>query len=315
MAFTVSDFTDYIKANPEIDITDVVLNLSSIEAGLNVQQGIKYKAKLVIMEDGSTEIQVGDYTATDASGGVVISDKDISTIERHVKEVYKPQVLQQKITQLVMAAGSEITDIPAFVKDEIFRLKNAAISKKNEQSLWVGDTTLTTTAATRHLKDFDGFIKLAQDADDTIKTALAGVALTASTAEAKVKLVTSLLHGDLIMEPTTLFMNPSNFQIFRGAMITKYVGQQSFSDQIGASFEYKIPGTEITARAMTGLVGSNDMLLCKPDNLTIGVDLLGEDESGEMRMLENRSFEFFALYKLGAQIGNEKYIVVTKASA
>lgn len=315
MAFTVSNLTDYVKQNPKVDIEGIVLNLESVNMGLSVQDGIKYSEKLLVVDGGEAIIQDGSYVSSSANGSFELSDKALTVVERHVKESFDPQSLNRKVASVVMSAGSDVEDLPAFVKDAIIKTKVDSIKRKNEQSLWLGDSSVTgSAAAVRHLEDFDGYVKLAQDSTDTIKTAAAAVALTAANAEARVAEMIALIPEDLIMEETDLFMSPSAFVTYRAVMVEKYKTAQTFGDSIKFQTSYQIPGTNCTAHAVTGLVGSNDMILAKASNLYIGCDLKSEEEEAEMRKLEDRSFEFFALYKLGAQLGKEDEIVVTLAS-
>ena len=310
---TLTGFVDYIKENNEIDIEPIVLKLGTLDAGAGLQSGIRSSAKLTAVGTSEAMIQAGSYITSEAAGEMALSQVEIAVVQRHIKENYDPQVLIAKITQLAMQAGSTIDDLPAYIKNALITAKNASVAKKNEQSLWLGDTTLTGSAASvRHLEDFDGFIKLAQESDNTVKTAAESVAMTAANAIAQVELQTSLLPGDLILENTTLFMSPSEFQIARAAYMNLYKNTQVFGDNVGGmQTTYQIPGTNITLQAMTGLATSKERILCMPEDLIVGVDLQGEEENAEMRLLENRSIEYFAVYKLGCQIGRGDYIVVT----
>ena len=317
MAEMITSLTDYVKQNPEVAIKPIVLSLPTIETGVSIQTGIKFKERLIDQGDNEAIIQTGDYTSADANGTFDLSEKDIAVTERFIKESYTPMVLNKKISSLLLAKGSEITDIPMFLKDSLVKQKVDSIKKKNEQSLWLGDTTASTaTPSTRHLADFDGFIKLAHSSAKTIKSTVTTVALTSATAISKVSALIALLPEDVIAENTTLYMSVANAQIAIAAYMEKYSATQVFGDNMGGvKFKYQVPGTNVTIQGLTALSTSNQMLLARPVDLYIGVDLKGEDENAEFRKMEDRSFELFCLYKLGAQIGKDEYIVVTKAIA
>lgn len=307
MAFDLNGAADYAKSNGKIILTDLVLAGQSMDI-LPIQEGIKSSEKLIDFSDSGTVLQSGDYTASAYNGGVKLTDKSINVVELHVKEKYSRRDLNAKIAQMAMRAGSSPQDMP--FQDVLTGLKSTSIAAANEALLWRGDTS-----ATGNLKYFNGFLTQALAAADTIETGSAAVALTADNAIAEVEKIVEVAHVEFpvwIDNTHRLFMSPKQFSTYYRA-VNKLSGQvDKMTNTPSVVKEFLIPGTNCIATSIAGMQGSNELLITRPDNFVVGVDLKSEDESFNFEYLnEALHWRLFALYKLGAQIARTSEVVTT----
>lgn len=314
MSFTLTDMTAYAAQHPEIDIAPIILDGDSFQY-LSVQEDIKSSANLIMVSDTDVTVQGGDYSAAAAAGGVTIKPKVIQVTERFIKETYKPQQLNAFVTQLALAKGSNPEDFPAIYASAIRALKGKAVAYKNELSIWQGDTA----SADANLKLSDGLVKLAAAEADVIKTGSAAVALTEANAVAEVKKFTAKVlteAPELITEENTLFMSPAGFQMYYSALSDTLKATQSIKDDRGVVTSVRVPGTSTTAKATSGLTGSNAMILAMPKNLYVGTDLISEDDKMEFKYLEEAmTHRLFGAWKLGAQIGDASKVIINAVEA
>lgn len=307
MAFDLTGAADYAKSNGKIILTDLVLAGQSMEI-LPVQEGIKSADKLVDFADGGTVLQGGDYTATAYNGGVKLTDKQISVTEIHVKEKYSNRDLNSKIAQMVMKAGSAPDSMP--YQDVLVGLKSASISAANEKLLWQGNT-----AGAGNLIHFDGFLTQVLAAADKTVTGTAAASLTASNAISKVEAIVEKSHvsfPEWIDTTHRLFMAPKEFSTYYRAVNKLSEKQDKMTNTPNVVKEFVVPGTNCIATSIAGLHGSAELIITRPENFVVGVDLKSEDESFKFEYLNEALFwRLFALYKLGCQIARTNEVVST----
>lgn len=313
MAFDVTGMAAYVAGKPEVIISDVILKGESFGL-LNVQTGIKDTARLIDVAVGDTEVQTGDYSSLNRfSGSTDLLDVNITVKERFVSELYNKSTLNAKVASLALRAGSQPSDL-AF-EDIIMGLKGAKINNMNELSLWQGDTTLTgTTSAINNLKISNGFIKIARDSNDKVESEIIATGLTAANALANVADMCDTYEQNFpqfIDEVSYLFMSPENFSVWYRTAFALNGAVTKDNISLTPVKEAFVPGRNIVAKSMIGLAGTNDMLLSRAENLTIGVDLENETDSLTFEYHSVlKSHELFGIWKLGAQIARTKEVVI-----
>lgn len=299
---------NYAKSNGKILITDLVLKGQSFEI-LPVQDGIKSADKLIDFADNGTTLQSGDYSAADYAGGIKLTDKVISVSEIFVKEKYRKQELQAKTAQMAMKAGSSPEDLP--FQDVLVGLKGDAIAAANEKLLWQGDVA----SADVNLKHFNGFLTQLKAASDVFLTETAAAELTKSTAVDKVEAIVEKAYTQFpewIDVETRLFMSPKNFTTYFRALNKLNSAVDKQTNEAGVVKEVRVPGTNCIVTSIAGLHGSSDLIMTRPENFVIGVDLKSEDEQFNFEYLtEGMIHRYFALYKLGASIARTAEVVMT----
>ena len=319
---------DYIKNNTnDFDIVPTLVSGDSFEV-LAVQDDVKTSMYINAVSDEEAYIQGGDYTQTSAYGGIDISKRKIEVEEVHIKENYKKNQLLPKVTQLLLKKGSDPSDYPTVIQNLVESLKKQSIAQKNEQMIWLGNKAyvlphpgssvpaeVKANKSVEHLKQIDGFIKLAKTSTVVKKSGVAASAWTVANAVANAKRLTKKFDDvcpELINEDKLLFLQPSEMQAFVEALGTAYVATQSFKDDYGRIDKLRLPFGNFFLKQTIGLQGSNEKIIARPKNLVIGTDLVGEENKFEFRKLENRSFELFAIWKIGAQIYNEAEVLIEK---
>jgi hypothetical protein len=304
MAFDLTAMADFAKSNGKVLITDLVIKGRSFVI-LPIQDGIKSSEKLIDFAENSTVLRTGDYSAADYQGGVKLTDKEIKVIEIFVKEAYKKHDLQKKIAQMALRAGSSPEDMP--FQDLLVGLKGASIAAANESLLWKG------SVAGGNL--FDGFLTQLLAATDYTETNVAAADLSKTGAVDKVESVIELAFNTFptwIDHQTRMFMSPKNFTTYFRAVNKLNGAVDKLTNEGQVITEFQIPGTNCWATSVSGLHGKPELILTRPENFVIGVDLKGEDEDFRFEYLnEALLWRYFALYKLGCKIARTNEVVVT----
>lgn len=323
------DVEDYVKKNNnDINIVPTLVAGDSFNV-LSVQDDVKTSAYITAVDDEEAYIQDGDYTASGAYGGIELSNRKIEVKELHIKESYKKNQLLPKVTQLLLKKGSDTSDFPTVIQNLIEMLKKQSLNRKNEQSIWLADEAyvlpypgatdpaeIKANKSVMHLTYFDGLVKLAKESANTQKSGVAPSTWTAANALANAKRLAAKydeLVPELINEEKFIFLQPLEMQAFVEALGTTYIATQSFKDDYGRIDKIRLPFGNFFVKQTIGLQGSNEKIVSRPKNLVIGTDLVGEENKFEFRKLENRSFELFGIYKLGAQIYKESETLIEKA--
>ncbi|NCN86957.1 hypothetical protein GW932_03915 [archaeon] len=302
MAFNVQGMTDFIKSQGEVIITELILEGDSFEH-IPMQEGIKFKERVVDLSDDGTVLQTGDYTETAYSGGTKMLDVDIEVVEYHVKEKYKRRDLESKAIGVAMKKGSSPENLE--VKDFIYDLKGKAINKANEKNLWQG---------VKATDKMDGF--LTQVLAGSPITGGTAVALSASTAVATIEaLVKEGFEANeaWITNETVMAMSPKNFATYYRALFkqNQAIDGDTLSKNLTIKYFY-IPGTSIKVINSIGLTGKNNILWFVANNFRIGVDLKSGQDVFEFEYLnEAMVHRLLAIFKLGAKVINPSQVVVT----
>lgn len=312
MSFNVTNLVEYVAANPEIVLQDVVLEGRSFDL-LRVEDGIKSSKKVLEHTDADISFQTGDYSGYDGfAGDDTLKDVLVAVNEFHVKKKYVKNQIEKSIVQIAMKLGSDPEDIPAAVAEAIMNLNGRALVYNNEQALWRGDSTL----ATGNLQYFDGFVKQVTDGTP-VKTGTAPAALTKATAVESVERMVATAEDNFpnfTGIETHLYMSPKNFQVYFRTLygLNGAIDKDNLNGEPIKSL--RIPGTNVIAQSIPGLDGTDEMILTRPDNLIIGTDL--RSESDKFEFFYNpyaRHFEMFALWKLGAKVVRTDECVIEAA--
>lgn len=327
--FTFDNFRTYVKENPTIDIMPTIVKGDSMSY-LNLQLGVKTSQLINVITDAEAIIQAGSYTGTDNyKGGTDLAQVKIEVVRRFIKEAYDNENIEDNIMQAALKPGTNPDDMPAVLKNGIMLLKEQSMNRKNEESLWLGDTAYTlpfptpsndaerlANAKVRHILDFNGFVKQAKNSATAIKTGSAPVTITSTNVLAEVQKFVDTVNGieELVDQQMTLFMNPAAFQIYIQKLGEKYVATWSIRDTFGRITSIPVWGTNITAKSTLGMKSDDTLICARPKNLVVGTDLLSETDKFTFEWLtEALHWRLLGLYKLGCKIYNESEIIVNKA--
>lgn len=315
MAYDISGMAAYAKSNGTVLIKDLILGAQSFNmSGLRIETGIKSSDKFADFAVGSTYLQstAGDPGALSYSGGSTIADITVSVAELTVKERYATGLLNSKIAQMQMRAGSDPSN-PLPYSDVLVDLKTKDVGVKNDILLWQGDAGTGNTNG--NTNKFNGWLTLAL-AGASVSGGSAA-ALASSTAIATVegiKNVALAAFPTWVNEGCFMYMSPANFAVYYRAVfgLASTIDTQTLAT--GKPVEqFYIPGTNVSVHSTNGLTGKNNILVTRDGNLIIGTDLVSEDDSFSFEYLnEALCYRLMANYKLGAQIARVAEVVVTK---
>ena len=303
MSFNIGSLADFVNGDPRVVISDMVVGGQSFNI-LPFQEGIKGSTKVIDLADGGTNAQTGDYTGADEgfNGSVTPSDVTISVTDLWYKEKYSEQTINKKVLGLALRRGANPDDI--VLSDAIMDIKGQSIRLDNEKLIWQGDVTLT---GDTNLKFFDGIVKQLTTAGTYKPTGVAATGLTTSTAVASVQRMFDKmveLKPELIDKQTMLAMSPANFSIWYRTVygLNSTITNQTLNTT-GLPFSAQVPGTNITAYGFAGLVGSNEMILGRPENFVIGCDLKSDEEKMEFKYIDALlAYRLFVYYRLGVKV-------------
>ena len=315
MAYDVSGMAAFAKSNGSVLIKDLILGAQSFgQEGIRTETGIKSSDKFADFAVGNTYLQTtfGDPGALAYSGGSTLKDVTVSVIEMAVKERYATGLLNSKIAQMQMRAGSDPSN-PLPYSDVLVELKTKDVGAKNDILLWQG--TIATGNTNPNTNKFNGWLTLALAGGSV--SGGSSAALVAGTAIATVEAIKNVAFASFptwVNEGCFMFMSPANFGVYYRAVfgLASTIDTQTLAT--GKPVEkFYIPGTNVLVHSTNGLTGKNNILITRDMNLVIGTDLVSEDDSLQFEYLnESLCYRLLAVYKLGAQIARVAEVVVTK---
>lgn len=313
MSYLTTGMADYINGEPQVVISDLVLQGDSFGI-YTVQTGIKASTKVLDMHDGGVDPSNGSYVGVGGySGSATLSDVTITVQPLFIKERYAKPTIQAKLAQMAEKKGSAPEEV--VFEDLLVDLKGKNLNKWNEKALWLGAADASLSGLTGIPTYFDGFVKQAVTDASTLKSGIAPRALTTDASIIEdVEAMVAKLPEEMYDIDTYLAVSPAAFAKYKRA-IYKQTGTVDLNTVTeGVSKEMKVPGTDVIAYSCAGLQGSNFMVLTRPENFVIGVDLAGEDDTIEFNYHELiRAYELFATWKLGAKIIRPEEVIINKA--
>ena len=198
MGYNLNGMSDYAKSNGIVLIKDLILQAQSFSMdGIRVETGIKSNELFAdFAVSGGTIVQKtnGDAGALPYSGGSTIKDISIKVVELAIKERYVKSVLESKIAQMQMRAGSDPSN-PLPYADVLVNLKAQALGHINDVLVWQGDTDSGNTDPSTN--KVDGYITILNTKGDFVS----GGSATAFTQTTAISLVESFVKVALAAFP------------------------------------------------------------------------------------------------------------------
>lgn len=312
MGYTITGLADFLKSEGKVIITDLITAGDAFnQDGFGVQTGIKSSEKLLDLSvEGNTFIQAtaGDPGALTRSGGTTMLDVNISVTELAVVERYRRNILNDKITQMQMRAGSDPgSEMP--YSDIIMGLKGPEIKRLNQLLLWQG-----ATGGTQNLKHFNG-VK-AQVAAGSPVTGGTAAQLSADTAIDTFDSVRNIAIAAYPAWETGCYawMSPRNFSVlYRDVYgLSGVIDANTLNSNMRLPNQFIFPGTNCVVYNEQGLTGVNNIYITRQGNFVAGTDL--ESETDEVT-LEYQSYDMSwhlnVIYKLGVKVARIGEVVAT----
>lgn len=315
--FVTTGLAAFTNANPQKVLELAILDGTGTKDHYAYETGVKYQTKVPYVSNVGVDISTGSIAGYNTgSGTTTIVDVTLTNTQFKVFETYTKEQLNKTILG-VLGKGTDPADLP--LEEVIARLKSKELFNANEKMIWQSvDGSTTLTAGMRY---FDGVLsqtyKVAGEYGWEAK-ALSGLA-DASVLYYVNKMNTQLESKlpQLVSSPMVLSMSPANFSAYsravyalNGTVTTQTVGADGKPIQ-----EAYIPGTNVKAVAEPGLVGSNALLLTRPENIIVVYDLVGEDEIAEF--IYNpyaRQHELAINYKLGVKVVDPSVCIISTSA-
>ena len=312
MGYNLQGMSDYAKSNGIVLIKDLILQAQSFSMdGIRVETGIKSTELFADFGVGNnTVIQatLGDAGALGYSGGSTLKDIAIHVIELAIKERYVKSLLESKIAQMQMRAGSDPSN-PLPYADVLVNLKAQTLGHLNDLLVWQGYT-----GDTGNTKWVNGFLHRLDIAGDYV-TGATNSGFTQTTAisyvEAFVKRALAAFPV-WILDGAYLYMSPTNFEVYFRAVygLSSPVNQLTLELNARPVQKFMVPGTNVEVLSTNGLVANNSLVMTREFNLCLGTDLVSEDDTLQFEYLtEGQCWRLFGAYKLGPQIARTNEVV------
>lgn len=258
---------------------------------VKVQPGIKGTQALNLL-DGTLSVQSGSC-GWSTSGDTQIYQRDIKVCEYKVNEALCPQTLNDYFAGQLLNPGSYNESVP--FEQQIMDLKVSQISAFIEDKIWKADTTAGDCT--------DGFAKLISSATTGVVIAPGAVAITSTNALEQVDLLIENLTDDVInRDDLIVFMSYANYRKYVTNLRTSNFFHFS-PESAGKEFETFHPGTNILVKGVSGLAGSNQVVLGPSAYFVVGTDLMSDSE--ELKAwysMDNDEVRIRANFKVGTQI-------------
>lgn len=312
MGYNLQGMSDYAKSNGIVLIKDLILQAQSFSMdGIRVETGIKSTELFADFAVGATVVQAtnGDAGALQYSGGSTLKDISIHVIELAIKERYVKSVLESKIAQMQMRAGSDPSN-PLPYADVLVNLKAQTVGHINDLLIWQGST-----GSTGNTSLINGYLQLLTTAGDYTSGATGATAFTLTTAIPKVEAFVNVAKSAFpawIIDGAFIYVSPTNFETYRRAVFGLSSPVNTLTLDLNAKPDLKmlVPGTNFEIISTNGLVGNNSIVMTREFNLCLGTDLVSEDDTLSFEYLnEAQCWRLFGAYKLGPQIARTAEVV------
>ncbi len=313
MSLLVTGLTAYVEQNEKQLVTQSLFEARTqqmIIAEGNVMTGVKSSETVNRM---ATDVFFQDDSSCgfSASGTSEFTQRTLTVGKVKIQEIICPKDLEGKYLQKALTAGSNYETF-AFAQ-EYTALKAGLIAEALEVAIW--QATGSGYGGTNGLLNkFKGVKQLVSDAGATVVDANvtgfygAGAPITAidSTTKAKAAVLA------VIKALPAKIKGKNDVRIFVGwdtydLLIQAYVDANLYHYNPGTennapAAEFKVPGTSYSVVPVHGLTGTNDIYAFRMSNISMGVDLQGEEDNFEMwYSQDDRNMKFSASFKLGIQ--------------
>lgn len=303
MALNIQAINDYVNENSGKIKAKMVAGETSAKH-LSIQTGVKAPTAINIISTDAV-FQDGSVAGWTPNGTTIFSQRILTPGDIKVQEGINPKDINKTYMSHMVKAGSYESEIP-FEKVYV-DAKLSAINKNSEKAIWQGDITLSGDST---LNKFDGFLKVLDDAGTSIDGNVDSVtAVTATNIVEVVDKMYGVLPSD-VLEASDLKL-AAGYDIVR-IFIQKHkdLDMRNY-DKIAGTFEFTIPGTNVTMYATSGLNGTSTMVLYSQSNLVLGVDLENDEEAFQIRYSEEEFVvKYHANFKKACQVAFPEQVVV-----
>lgn len=298
MSLNVGAITGYIDANEKSLIGRALIGGKTASL-INIQTGIKGSSYLNLLNANPT-IQEGTC-GWDEDGVNTLTRREIKTglMKVNVSFCDKDLIGTSMQHGVRVAVGQKTLPF----EEEFVEQNLASIQKKLEEIIWQGDTAL----GVAHLKRFDGFIKIIDEATVVDAT---------GTAVDVVADATGAINAVLAAMPYEI-MDRTDKVIFVGYdVFSSYIRELQaanlyhYTAEFDGKMDMVIPGTNVRLIGVHGLTGQKKLYGSYLENFNLGMDLEGDSEKFKFWYSEDNSeFRLKVEFNAGVQIAFPDLVV------
>lgn len=278
--YDVTGLETYVdEQSPEI-LADLV-RASGLTSRINVMENVK-GSKEIKLKTSSPSLQAAASCGWNATGGIVLTDKAISTVRVKIQEEYCNEDLNDTWAQIENAAGANDQDTvaPNFA-DVMIMYYQAKAGELNQNLMINGDTG----SGDSNLAHYDGFAKLWDNDGDVNVYYSSETALTSSNAF-------DVALGLYNTIPSILFDAGEPVEILVGRETYRAIIEQVYNDnnfhhtleeETGVEPSFILPTTNTRVRSYPQLNGTSKMYAVPYSYMFFGTDLENDKDGFQFK--------------------------------
>lgn len=300
--FIVTGLPEYVNQNQAPLLRKMVLGGKTINR-IGKQLGVKTSAALNYLETSPT-FQEGKGCGFTPQGSATLSQRVIETGLIKVNMTICPDQLLGKYAEHLVEIGAGKEKLP-FEQEVAEDIVNN-IDAKMEKAIWQGDTS----SVDADLQHFDGFVKILNEEDNTVKVSVSG-----SSAYNAIKSVIKKIPSATLKKGAEVYVAPDMFLNFMLELVEKnYFHYSAGSGEMPEEFPF--PATNIKVVNTEGLEGAGKIVAGCPDEMFFGTDLMDNKEELKIWFSDDDDiFRVKAKWNAGAQVAYPDECVLATVTA
>lgn len=277
--YDVSDLEAYTDEQSMDILTDLIFS-AGLTSRISVMENVK-GSELIKMLSSEPVLQSAESCGWTPTGGIVLTDKTITTKRVKIQEDYCNEDLNGTWAQLMNSAGANQQDQDAPFNEVMvtYYLKKARLM--NQNLMLNGDTTSLNV----NLAFYDGFVKLWENDVNVVEYNSPEVAITVANAM-------NIALGLYNTIPAVLFDNGTELEIMVGRETYRKIIENNYNDnqyhytlteEAGVEPSFILPTTNTRIRVYSQLNGTDKMFAVPLNYMFFGTDLESDVDGFEFK--------------------------------
>lgn len=306
----LASLTKYTDQLSQELVRESVLMGNTLDAGISIVTGVKYKDALNIMS-GALILQAGACGAISPTGSAALSQRDVTVCPIKVEESICLNDFEQYWMGQLMRDGSYNESAPNAFNEVFTADRIAKIQQKIEDIFWLGSVA---NHYSNGLTLCDGLMEVIEYQAGSASVVAGSTYSGAPTLANVITIVDDMIGNlptDIIAnDDLILFMSYANFRTYVKALRANNYFHIADGQAKQSNFEINHPGTNVLVKAVKGLGSSNKMILTSAANIVFATDLTNDFEAFQFWYEKKDDIVYFrSKWKQGAQVYFPQYIV------
>lgn len=310
--YDVTALEPYVDEQSTDIMTDLIFN-SGLTSRISVMDGVKGSEKIKLL-DSDPLLQSAEACGWTPSGGVVLTDKTITTVRIKIQEEYCNEDLNGTWAQMMQRAGANAQDEQPVFADLMISYYQKKARLKNQNLMFNGNTA----SLNPNLAFYDGFVKLwDNDADLGVYNSLETSITTSNAMSIALGLYNSI-------DPV-LFDNEYPVEIICGRETYRKIIENNYNDnqfhykleeEAGTEPSFILPTTNIRVRAYSQLNGTDKMYVVPYTYMFFGTDIESDVDGFEFKYNDTEEkLRFEVKWRSGIQYIYSQYFTRLELAA